>query len=1184
MSRIIGDVFTISNGNVGIGTSIPVGLLHVVGDINYTGTLYQNNTPAVFGGGTSSQWSSNIEGAQLYYIDGNVGIGTNNASIGKLVVAGNIVPNSNIVYDLGTSNLRWRDIYLSGNTIDLDGTTITKDTTTGGIHIGSTNYQYTSNQYAKYISATSNVIPPSSIGTVNGVNITALNKRTRTGYASAINCPQNWTKRSIPNDTDNWLSIAWSAELSLFVAIGTGDGFGSGNFIVTSSDGISWTARDSSELNDWYSVCWSPEQKIFVAVGEGSSLTEANGIITSSDGINWTTRTKVSNNTTWQSVCWSPELALFVAVGIGSGARVMTSPDGITWTIRTASSSSWKSVCWSPELSLFCAVAYLGTNRIMTSPNGITWTNRSAPEANTWSSVCWSPELSLFAAVAYSGTNRIMTSTNGINWTARTAPINNEWKGICWAPELSLFCAVSDNGTTNYDTMVSSDGINWIAIKPKDIYVGGANNVCWSPELSIFVKSGYYKDSELSTPLSAIFTSAIGMPNANSVVKALPTQITVDTKGNVGIGITNPQYKLDIDGSIQTSNLRLWGNITFGQNDGLKQNLQINPIRKVFYLEDIVQSTFNVSTSGIYTGLASNVQVFVGNSLLTYYNSNITDYTLDISYNYSPNRTNYTITLTNPVSYGALVDIIVWPEIVQEYNPQIGYVYQNVSISNSLLTVWNQNGNNTYYTTGSVGVGTTSPRQLLDIEGGSAIISGNIGIGTTFTRQKIDVIGNGIITGNLGIGTSVNRNNGGGLHIFASEGADSGGNSAQLIVENSATNIGSSDFDARIVVIAKQTGEAEIVLYQDDDNVISWGKLGRTGTTTYLQQGSSGSINSGTTVFNINSDTAWYPLANVGIRTSVPYAALDIHGRTGVAVTGDKQLYIAHNTTENYGWHIGNQTATPTTTDNDLYFAVNRNGTVTEPAFIQDNVAQAQMNFTGQHKCFVNDMSYSNLLNYEGLIVSANQNKYIRMSNGIATGKDAITISESLPIVAITNTSNDKSVFGVISTIEDPDKRLEEYGAFVTILNKDKGDTRAFINSVGEGGIWVCDINGALQSGDYITSSIIPGYGMKQNDDLLHNYTVAKITMDCEFNPLTIPKLTVKKNPNTQENELDNNGNIQWIELLDHQNNIIYEKQYDIRYINLDGLILTEEQYNNNINSGISSYKAAFVGCTYHCA
>jgi hypothetical protein len=48
------------------------------------------------------------------------------------------------------------------------------------------------------------------------------------------------------------------------------------------------------------------------------------------------------------------------------------------------------------------------------------------------------------------------------------------------------------------------------------------------------------------------------------------------------------------------------------------------------------------------------------------------------------------------------------------------------------------------------------------------------------------------------------------------------------------------------------------------------------------------------------------------------------------------------------------------------------------------------------------------------------------------------------------------------------------------------------INAVGEGGINVCSGGGDIKIGDYICSSNVPGKGMKQPDDLLHNYTVAK--------------------------------------------------------------------------------------------
>lgn len=49
------------------------------------------------------------------------------------------------------------------------------------------------------------------------------------------------------------------------------------------------------------------------------------------------------------------------------------------------------------------------------------------------------------------------------------------------------------------------------------------------------------------------------------------------------------------------------------------------------------------------------------------------------------------------------------------------------------------------------------------------------------------------------------------------------------------------------------------------------------------------------------------------------------------------------------------------------------------------------------------------------------------------------------------------------------------------------------IASLGDGVILVCSENGNITTGDYITtSSGSGGHGCKQNDDLLHNYTVAK--------------------------------------------------------------------------------------------
>jgi hypothetical protein len=64
---------------------------------------------------------------------------------------------------------------------------------------------------------------------------------------------------------------------------------------------------------------------------------------------------------------------------------------------------------------------------------------------------------------------------------------------------------------------------------------------------------------------------------------------------------------------------------------------------------------------------------------------------------------------------------------------------------------------------------------------------------------------------------------------------------------------------------------------------------------------------------------------------------------------------------------------------------------------------------------------------------------------------------------------------------------------------KRQENRKVIVNAVGEGGIWVCNKNGDIKNGDLITTCEIEGLGMKQNDDIVRSFTVAKITCDCEF-------------------------------------------------------------------------------------
>lgn len=128
----------------------------------------------------------------------------------------------------------------------------------------------------------------------------------------------------------------------------------------------------------------------------------------------------------------------------------------------------------------------------------------------------------------------------------------------------------------------------------------------------------------------------------------------------------------------------------------------------------------------------------------------------------------------------------------------------------------------------------------------------------------------------------------------------------------------------------------------------------------------------------------------------------------------------------------------------------------------------------------------------EGMIVS---------STGKVSIRDNINTTVT---IYVSDIENDKKVFGIYAGVD-------EIG-------------RHRVASVGEGMMLVINYGDTIENGDYICSSGKMGYGMKQEDDLLHSYTVAKATED-----------------------------VIWDDIDD--------------YIELDGV----------------TYKWCMIGCTYHC-
>jgi hypothetical protein len=298
----------------------------------------------------------------------------------------------------------------------------------------------------------------------------------------------------------------------------------------------------------------------------------------------------------------------------------------------------------------------------------------------------------------------------------------------------------------------------------------------------------------------------------------------------------------------------------------------------------------------------------------------------------------------------------------------------------------------------------------------------------------------------------------------------------------------------------------------------------------------------GSSLWSLSDSNIYYTAGNVGIGTNSPQKDLEVTGTLRFS-------NVSNSVSDIYTYsHYVTETSTYT-------------GALRFDSYV--SVRGDIMSFTGQHVCFPR----GNMK--RGLIVSANSNKYVSLNGILTTGIGAIKSNESIPIVSLSNVAYDKNVFGVVHEIEDIETtvRTSDIGGIIIESSKEIGDNRVVVNSIGEGALWVVNTNGPLIAGDYITTSNIMGYGQKQDSDDLKNYTVAKITMDCDFNPENTPVQVIKKDENGI-NVLDEYGRLQW------EDSINTETPYNINYLTING---TRTDRANAI------WTAAYVGCTYHC-
>ncbi len=250
-------------------------------------------------------------------------------------------------------------------------------------------------------------------------------------------------------------------------------------------DSSPWTLRDSGVKEILFGVTYGGPSgsELFVAVGDclfdsNRNCTSDDVILTSPDGITWTLRDSGVRDQLLGVTYGGPSGSeLFVAV---STSGVITSPNGITWTARNSARSNLRGVTYGgPSGSeLFVAVGTSGA--ILTSPRGITWTARDSGTTNELRSVTYGN--GVFIAVGQcpkdsnndcSGNGVILTSPRGITWTARDSALQSDFYGIASKTVglrtifatvggcLNVLSDINARCSLSSPIVTSSNGIRW---------------------------------------------------------------------------------------------------------------------------------------------------------------------------------------------------------------------------------------------------------------------------------------------------------------------------------------------------------------------------------------------------------------------------------------------------------------------------------------------------------------------------------------------------------------------------------------------------------------------------------------------------------------------------------------------------------------------------------------------------
>jgi hypothetical protein len=278
--------------------------------------------------------------------------------------------------------------------------------------------------------------------------------------------------QSLRRDFTSLTSVAYGG--GQFVAVGNQGA------ILTSVDGVNWLQQQSGATNQLNAIAYGKgrfvavggEQRYSVPLDQYTNLTV---VLTSPDGVNWDQH-RFENQDELFGITYGN--GQFVAVGGFFTTLILSSADGVDWTVRESSpegtqsaSDGFHGVVYGD--GQFVAVGGrintdTGLNEpiIATSPDGVTWLQHPSGATNQLHGVAYGNGLfvavdggpSWFSRQSESASDvPILTSVDGVTWVQRQSGTRTQLMAVVHGN--GQFVAVGRGGTV----VTSVDGVRWSA-------------------------------------------------------------------------------------------------------------------------------------------------------------------------------------------------------------------------------------------------------------------------------------------------------------------------------------------------------------------------------------------------------------------------------------------------------------------------------------------------------------------------------------------------------------------------------------------------------------------------------------------------------------------------------------------------------------------------------------------------